>query len=358
MKLLYAIQGTGNGHLSRARKIVPILKEKFDLDILVSGDQAQVETNFEVNYRYNGLSFRTSKKGKVSVIKSLTNAHPIDLLRDIRKFPAKKYDLIISDFEPISAWSALLNNVPCVQLSHNIAIKSKLAPKPDFKDAKAQLVLDFYCPAKLNFGFHFEQYDENTFLPVIRDEIRNLPTSNMENYLVYLPAYHDDKIFAVLSNFDVKWIVFSKFSNKKYTKKNVTFCPIENDLFLEKLADSQGVLCGAGFELPAEIIHLGKKLMVIPMAGQYEQWCNAEALKRMGVMTLPSLDLSFFRNINYWINFSKPIQISFPDSISSDLNLVIEKSMNHFYGDSHVKYMDKSRPIYNLWNHKFRTQSL
>lgn len=27
MKILYAIQGTGNGHLSRARDIIPILQE-------------------------------------------------------------------------------------------------------------------------------------------------------------------------------------------------------------------------------------------------------------------------------------------------------------------------------------------
>ena len=30
MKILYAIQGTGNGHLTRAKEIIPILKEKED----------------------------------------------------------------------------------------------------------------------------------------------------------------------------------------------------------------------------------------------------------------------------------------------------------------------------------------
>ena len=39
MKILYAIQGTGNGHLSRARDIIPILQKKGDVDILVSGTQ-------------------------------------------------------------------------------------------------------------------------------------------------------------------------------------------------------------------------------------------------------------------------------------------------------------------------------
>jgi hypothetical protein len=37
MKVLYAIQGTGNGHISRANEIIPILERRVNLDVLVSG---------------------------------------------------------------------------------------------------------------------------------------------------------------------------------------------------------------------------------------------------------------------------------------------------------------------------------
>ena len=37
MKILYAIQGTGNGHIARAEDIVPVLKRFGTLDVLVSG---------------------------------------------------------------------------------------------------------------------------------------------------------------------------------------------------------------------------------------------------------------------------------------------------------------------------------
>ncbi len=37
MRILYAIQGTGNGHLTRAKEIIPMLQQKGELDILVSG---------------------------------------------------------------------------------------------------------------------------------------------------------------------------------------------------------------------------------------------------------------------------------------------------------------------------------
>ncbi len=67
MKILYAIQGTGNGHLSRAREIIPILQRKGQLDLLISGTQADVELPYPVKYRFKGLCFIFGKKGGVDV---------------------------------------------------------------------------------------------------------------------------------------------------------------------------------------------------------------------------------------------------------------------------------------------------
>ena len=57
MKILYAIQGTGNGHISRAREIVPILMKYADVDVLLSGTQADVKLQFPIKYKKHGLSF-------------------------------------------------------------------------------------------------------------------------------------------------------------------------------------------------------------------------------------------------------------------------------------------------------------
>jgi hypothetical protein len=65
MKILYAIQGTGNGHISRARDIVPILQLKGEVDILISGDIKQLNVPFEVKYRPHGLGFTFGKKGGI-----------------------------------------------------------------------------------------------------------------------------------------------------------------------------------------------------------------------------------------------------------------------------------------------------
>ena len=52
MKVLYAIQGTGNGHVSRAREIVPLLRKKAHTDVLISGIQSDLDLPFDVQYAF------------------------------------------------------------------------------------------------------------------------------------------------------------------------------------------------------------------------------------------------------------------------------------------------------------------
>ena len=50
MKILYAIQGTGNGHISVAMELIPLLKNRVDVDILISGNQVELELPFDIKY--------------------------------------------------------------------------------------------------------------------------------------------------------------------------------------------------------------------------------------------------------------------------------------------------------------------
>jgi len=65
MKILYAVQGTGNGHITRAIEIIEYLQKKGDLDILVSGIQSDIELPFKVKYKFSGLSFIFGKNGGI-----------------------------------------------------------------------------------------------------------------------------------------------------------------------------------------------------------------------------------------------------------------------------------------------------
>jgi uncharacterized protein (TIGR00661 family) len=130
MKILYAIQATGNGHISRANELVPHLKSIGEIDILLSGTQANINLDFFVKYRRRGLSFVFGKSGGVDYLQTIKKINSKQFIKEIQTIPVEKYDLIINDFEPLSAWACKIKNVPCISVSHQYAVLHKLAPKP------------------------------------------------------------------------------------------------------------------------------------------------------------------------------------------------------------------------------------
>jgi len=326
MKILFAIQGTGNGHLSRAKDVYPELAKYGDVDVLISGIQADVDVPFPVKYKCYGMSFIFGKKGGVDIWDTARHIKLFRLLRDIRQLPVDQYDLVINDFEPVSAWACRRSKKPCISLSHQCAVLHENAPKPAAGDAMGQLVLQRYAPTTAAYGFHFKSFGENIYTPVIRREMRALTPTNKGHYTVYLPAYDDETIVRNLSQFaDVQWQVFSKHNKQPFTKDNVNVQKIDNKAFVESLASSAGVLCGAGFEGPAEAMFLGKKVLVIPMLAQYEQQCNAAGAAAMGAAVIQTLEPKNHSIIRQWLDLGKPISVDYPDQTAEIINMIIKK---------------------------------
>ena len=201
------------------------------------------------------------------------------------------------------------------------------APSPQHSEAVGTIILNNYAPATAHYGFHFQAYNSNIFTPVIRSEVRNETVSNEGHYTVYLPAYDDKRIMKILLECpEVKWEVFSKHNKKIIREKNIVIRPISNKDFIRSMATSAGVLCGAGFETPAEALFLGKKLMVIPMQHQYEQQCNAAALKEMGVPVLKKLKEKHLPAIKNWIASTEKISVDYKDETQAILNRIIAEN--------------------------------
>lgn len=326
MKVLYAIQGTGNGHLSRAKEVIPALLNRVEVDILLSGTQADVTLPFDVKYNLKGLSFYFGKKGGVDFYKTFKNNHVRRFLKEVRNCPVENYDLVINDFEPVSAWACKLKNVNCISLSHQSSLLSPKVPQPSYKDFFSRMILKYYAPAIQSFGMHFKRYDSNIYLPIIRNDIRQLRVSSGKHYTVYLPSYSDKKIIEILSKIEkVEWQVFSKTCKKSYRKRNVVVKPITSKKFENSIASSLGVICGAGFETPAEALFLGKKLLVIPMVGQYEQHFNAAGLKDLGVPVLKKLKKKNIQKIKKWVKSKKVVEVSFPDETQFIVDSLLSK---------------------------------
>ena len=326
MKILYAIQGTGNGHVARAREIVPILQKHYDVDVLLSGTQAEVDLPFEVKYRYEGLSFIFGKQGGIDLFETYKRSHLRVLFNEINHLPVQDYDLVINDFEPVSAWACYQKGKLCIGVSHQAVVLNKKAPLPAKSDLLGRAILKKYAPVSYKYGFHFKAYDDNIFTPVIRKQVREIPVTNNGHYTVYLPAYSDERIIKILGACkDVKWQVFSKHNKIKISSKSIEICPINNDDFIASMASCKGVICGAGFETPAEALFLKKKLLVIPMKGQYEQQCNAAALQQMGVPAIKSLKKKHLETIFNWLENDATVPVDYPDETEAIFLTILNK---------------------------------
>ena len=315
MKLLYAIQGTGNGHLTRAREMVPELRKLAQVDVLLSGLHCEVHADFDIQYRLQGYGFVFGKKGGVDLFSSYAKNKFNRFVREIRQFPINQYDLVISDFEPVSAWASRIAGIPCYGLSNQCTLLDPEVPKPEAEDVISKLILSYYAPVSRSFGYHYKSYNSRIYTPIIRREIRELTPQKDNFYVVYLPFYSDERILKWLGRLDnVNWKVFSKHSLSAYTKGNVSFYPIEAQLFLESFANCEGVLSSASFGITSEALYLGKKLLVIPMKGQYEQLCNAHALREMGVNSVKSLREKWLPGIMSWIAEREVPTVEYPDN--------------------------------------------
>ena len=337
MKILYAIQGTGNGHLARATEIVPILKSMADTDVLVSGTQADLKVPFTIDYSFPGLSFIVGQQGGVDLWKTIRRMPVSSFLHDIRHLPVDNYDLVISDFEPVSAWACKLRGKECVGLSHQNAVLHPSAPQPSFDDYVGKLILKKYAPSTYQYGFNFKAAPDAIFPPVIRKDIRTAETTVNKHYTVYLPAYSDQQIQAVLSKIpEVEWQVFSKHSKDKYTAGNIQFQPVSLEGFTHSFLHCTVLISTAGFEGPAEALFMGKKLCVIPMKKQYEQYCNAAYLKSMGIKVLDHFTNSS-DELSRWVHHSPALQIIFPDLTREILENIILKHRSRGYNSQKIK---------------------
>lgn len=326
MKVLYAIQGTGNGHLSRSMDIVPLLKNMAEVDVLVSGIQGDLSLPFPVKYKCHGMGFIFGKKGGVDLWKTFYKSSFRKFLKEVNSLPVHEYDLIITDFEPVSAWACYLHDKPCIGLSHQAAVLARQAPKTESSDMVGRLILKQYAPVTEQYGFHFKSFNDNIYTPVIRQQVRNIEVTNDGHYTVYLPAYDDARLIKELSNFkDTKWEVFSKHNKKVLKHRNITIQPINNEKFINSMASSKGVLCGAGFETPAEALFMKKKLLVIPMKNQYEQQLNAAALKSMGVPVIKSLKSKHEETITNWLNDDTIVEVNYPNETQEILDRIFKQ---------------------------------
>jgi uncharacterized protein (TIGR00661 family) len=300
--ILYSIQCTGNGHLTRSKQVIQTLLNNYSdrigkLDVCLSGEFSQVSTeDLNVQFKYKGLGLDTSNGG-LSIWNTIKNTNFRKFFRAVNDMDLKDYDIIISDFEPVTCWAAMLRGRKVLGVGNHYKFLSNRNflnnINPNFFSNK--MVVRSVCPVNRYIAFDYLKEGPNEFFPIIRDSIRKVDLKQDDFYIVYLSSIDIDKQIKFFNLFpNEKFYIYHNKIEKAYDYENCNLRPIDKVQFTEKLIRCKGVICHTGFQTTSECLYLGKKMVVIPIKKQIEQIYNTNILKKMGVLAADNLEIPIF----------------------------------------------------------------
>ncbi|MFY8273902.1 MJ1255/VC2487 family glycosyltransferase [Pseudoalteromonas sp. SSDWG2] len=329
MKILYAIQGTGNGHTTRARVMAKTLaKMNIEVDYFFSGRQPERYFDMQEFGRYQtrrGLTF-VSEKGRIHPLKSIKNIHACELIRDIRALELSAYDCVLNDFEPISAWAAKRQKVPVLGISHQAAFLSDRVPIVGQR-LFSKAVIRHFAPADVYLGVHWHPFD-SAIIPPFIEQVHDIDCDHVENkVVVYLPFEDLAEVVSYLKDFpEIEFYCYHPDAiDTSYT--HVHLRKPSRKGFLRDLASASGVIANAGFELSSEALSMGKKLLIKPLKGQFEQYSNAATLAQMQrAKVMHYLNQSA---LDEWLNVAKKERINYPQDPQPLINWLLSGSWHN-----------------------------
>ncbi len=322
MKIFYGVQGTGNGHITRARAMARELsKAGFEVQFQFTGRPANQFFDMDVfnDYQYRqGLTFSTNN-GQVSYFKTVLESHPVNFIKDIKSLDLSDYQVILGDFEPVTAWAARLQKKKVVGIGHQYAFNHAV-PRTG-SDPLAEMVMKYFAPANLGIGLHWHHFDQ-PILPPIVEPTKLKASVNANKILVYLPFENQAKIVQLLKPYkDYNFLLYSP-SPVDSEYDHITCFPLSRDGFQRDLHDCCGIISNAGFELVSEALQLGKKILVKPLHAQMEQLSNAEALKQLNYgSTMHDIDAE---TIEQWLNQRTAVRIHYPNIAEQIVQIIAE----------------------------------
>ncbi len=175
-------------------------------------------------------------------------------------------------------------------LSHQAALQDHQqgVPRPENEELlnwiSGQSLLNAIS-GDFNIGFHYERYNDNIFTPIMSDEVLK-GRAHLDGgfVLVYLRGTIEE-IVGRLCDIDpkreIQWRVYTKHSIANGTPfGNICCKPVGPD-YRRDLERASGILMNTGFMGTSEALHLGIPLATVPIKSQYEQACNAAALRKI-----------------------------------------------------------------------------
>lgn len=300
-KIIYAVAGEGFGHSSRSHLIGQRLIDAGHDCIFVGSRKSLLYLKQYFGPRVKeifGLSF-AYEKGRIDKSETLkknllklpeANKQNEELFK--KHFEPFEPDLVISDFEPFSAWWAWRNRVPFISIDHEhmltlcslehqaknwfSRLTASVVTECHYVGAIAYIIVNFFkVPLRIDSAILAP--------PIVRPIVTELRPTQEKHILIYSTTGKDrDKLQQVLHKFGgQKFYIYGFNENAEYG--NCIFKKRSTEGFLTDLASARGIIASAGFSLISECMYLRKKMLLLPLAGQYEQMINAQYIEKLGL---------------------------------------------------------------------------
>ena len=300
-RILYAVNGDGYGHATRAHSVgAALLARGHAVRFLTSLKSSVylrqvfpglVDECFGLCISYHqgrAESIRTILENLRSGL-SQWNRTTSTIRRVFREF---KPQLVVTDFEPFTAFFARRFDVPFVSLDNQHLLTHCEVDRPP---GISKDLFNAYLTVRLYYG-GAQRYLIPTFIrapiryhpaklvdPVLRPKVYDKSVEYGDFLLVYKGAGgRNDAMRRTLESYKRMPIRAYGFEETGH-RNGVSYQPICADRFLHDLAGCAGVIMSAGHSLASECLHLEKPMLLVPIAQQFEQTINAYHLEKMGV---------------------------------------------------------------------------
>ncbi len=322
MKILYGVQGTGNGHIARARAMSQAFAQQgVQVDFLFSGRSPDKYFSMEAFGDYQtrrGFTFVT-EKGSVNYAKTVLSNNLFQFYREVNLLDLSPYDLVLNDFEPVTAWAARKRRKPCIGISHQNAFRYPVPLKgANWLDKS---VIEYFAPSQYHLGLHWYHFDQ----PILPPIIHTLANCEQRDsfVLVYLPFESIEDIADLLLHFNQQsFICYHPEVIQGEVVENIELRPLSHRDFQDHLHRCCGVIANGGFELPSEALSLGKKLLLKPLVGQFEQQSNVATLEDLGLASsMDSLDIP---TVRHWLKEQQAESVKYPDVAQAVVRWVLQ----------------------------------
>ena len=260
-----------------------------------------------------GLTFVTDR-GRIRHLATALQLRFGEMERDIYAFDTAGVDLIVTDYEPITARIGWLRDIPCIGIGHLYAFAHPGVPVAGL-NLFNRMVMKCFAPASIPLGLHWHHFDRPILPPTVSLEELDRPTSDGDHILVYMPFESVAEVVRTLNAVSGHRFRFYCQVDSPREQGNVALRPLNREAFVADLTGCRGVIANTGFTFISEALHLGKKILTKPLAQQTEQESNALAVDRLGLGTVVRRLES--GAVSDWAERPNPPRANYPDVLAA-----------------------------------------